>query len=107
MLTNQQTDSSTVTAPAAPDVLLETTHISPSKNGSNIKTQPMGNVEIIVNENEKLDFSTKGRLLTNDVTKQKNFLDNAKKRVDLFKPFPNKPLFLRVWSTSLLKTQWE
>ena len=24
-----------------------------------------------------------------------------------FYPFPNKPWFLRVWSTSLLKTLWE
>ena len=45
------------------------------------------------------------------MTKLKAFADNdlkvAKMTILLFNPFPNKPLFLRVCSTSLLKTLWE
>ena len=40
-----------------------------------------------------------------------NFLSSIKQLTDIcvkrFKPFPNKPWFLRVCSTSLLKTLWE
>ena len=51
-------------------------------------------------------FTTHSQALT---TKKKKPFENSvgKEKINWFNPFPNKPWFLRVCSTSLLKTLWE